>query len=53
LASVISSTEIHTQLSRLEEALVQLDKNANSRLLAEILVMDLPQLRTPVKSPIE
>ncbi len=53
LASVISSTEIHAQISRLEEALDQLDKNANTRLLAEILVMDLPQLRMPVKSPIE
>jgi DNA polymerase-3 subunit delta' len=53
LAAEISATEIHAQLSRFEEALDQLDKNANSRLLAEILVMDLPQLRLPVKSPIE
>jgi DNA polymerase-3 subunit delta' len=48
LATEISLTEIHTQLTRLEEAVDQLDKNANARLLAEVLVMELPQLRLPV-----
>jgi DNA polymerase III subunit delta' len=44
----VSVVEIHAQLFRLEEALDQLDKNANSRLLTEVLVMDLPKLRLPV-----
>jgi len=44
LAAEIPSTDIHAQLSRLEDALDQLDKNANVRLLAEVLVMDLPHL---------
>jgi DNA polymerase-3 subunit delta' len=51
LATEIPLTEIHAQLTRLEEAVDQLDKNANSRLLAEVLVMDLPQLRLPVTPP--
>ena len=45
LAAEIPSAEIHAQLSRLEDALDQLDKNANSRMLAEVLVMDLPHLK--------
>ena len=53
LAAEIPAGEIHAQLSRLEEALDQLDRNANSRLLAEILVMDLPQLLQPLKFPKE
>jgi DNA polymerase-3 subunit delta' len=53
LAAEIPAVEIHAQLSRLEEALDQLDKNANARLLAEILVMDLPQPHQPLKFPIE
>jgi DNA polymerase-3 subunit delta' len=48
LAGEISPAEIHSQLSRLEEALDHLEKNANARLLAEILVMDLPHLRLPM-----
>jgi DNA polymerase-3 subunit delta' len=48
LAAELSLAEIHAQLSRLEESLDQLDKNANARLLAEVLIMELPSLRLPV-----
>jgi DNA polymerase-3 subunit delta' len=52
MAATISLAEIHTQLTHLEDGLDHLNKNANTRLLAEILVMELPHLRQPIKTPI-
>lgn len=51
LAAEISLSEIQAQLARLEDGFDQLDNNANTRLLTEVLVMKLPQLRKPPNSP--
>ena len=51
LAAEISLSEIQAQLARLEDGFDQLDNNANTRLLTEVLVMGLPQLRKPLNSP--
>jgi DNA polymerase III gamma/tau subunit len=47
LATELPLTEIHAQLERLEDGFDQLDKNANTRLLTEIMVMELPRHRLP------
>jgi DNA polymerase-3 subunit delta' len=47
LATELPLTEIHAQLERLEDGFDQLDKNANTRLLTEIMVMELPRRRLP------
>ncbi len=52
LAAQVSLAEINAQMLRLEDSLDKLDKNVNLRLLAEILIMDLPQLRQPVQLPV-
>ena len=48
LAEEIPLPEIQAQLARLEDGFDQLDKNANARLLTEVMVMGFPQRR---KSP--
>ncbi len=45
LAAQVSLAEINAQLARFEDALDKLDKNVNIKLLAEVMVMDLPQIR--------
>ena len=47
LAAQISLAEINAQITRLEDALDKLEKNANIRLLAEVVLMDLPQIHQP------
>jgi len=51
LAAQVPLAEINSQMARLEDGLDKLDKNVNIRLLAEILIMDLPQLHQPVHPP--
>ncbi|MBN2257682.1 MAG: hypothetical protein JW704_07645 [Anaerolineaceae bacterium] len=47
VSEIISLPDLHTQLIHLEEGLDNLDKNANTRLLAEVLLMELPHLHVP------
>jgi DNA polymerase III subunit delta' len=51
LANEIPLSGIHAQLTRLEDGFDQLDKNANTRLLTEVMIMGLPQRHNPVNSP--
>jgi DNA polymerase III subunit delta' len=52
LASEIPLSEIHAQLSRLEDGFDQLDKNANTRLLTEVILLGLPHMRKPLRPPL-
>jgi DNA polymerase-3 subunit delta' len=52
LAKQVSLAEIHKQMTRLEAGIEKLDKNVNTRLLAEVLLMELPHIRPPVHSPV-
>ena len=52
LASEIPLSEIHAQLARLEDGFDQLDKNANTRLLTEVIVLGLPELHKPLPPPL-
>jgi DNA polymerase-3 subunit delta' len=51
LAVEIPLSEIHAQLARLEDGFDQLDKNANTRLLTEVMIMGLPQRRKSQNPP--
>ncbi|HET9905106.1 MAG TPA: DNA polymerase III subunit delta' C-terminal domain-containing protein, partial [Anaerolineales bacterium] len=44
LAGRMNLSSTHTVVRRLEKALEQLERNVNPRLLAEVLLLDLPQL---------
>ncbi len=52
LVSQVPLSEIHAQLARLEDGFDQLDKNVNTRLLTEVIVLGLPRLHKPLQSPL-